>query len=231
MFVGDVTYYFFDQVLDRQQAVDAAVFVHHQRQVHPGLAHLQQQVQHRDLRGHHQRAAQQRFELERLWPADIRIHVLDVHHADDLIELLAIDRQARVPLAPDVFQRLMQRHVDRHGDNVGAGDHDVVGTHATQAQHVGDQRPLLPIELRSSAAVGAGIGRLLHQLGDAVPHVMFTSAQQCAADAAYKARCAGGGGHGRAFHGLGTRRRDSRRASAISIRRASPGWVWSWPCK
>jgi hypothetical protein len=50
-----------DQVLDRQQAIDAAVFVDHQRQVHALLAHLKQQVEHRYLRRHHQRAAQDRL--------------------------------------------------------------------------------------------------------------------------------------------------------------------------
>ena len=31
------------------------------------------------------------------------------------------------------------------------------------------------------------------------------------------------------FHGLGTRSRCRMRASASSMRRASPGWWWSWP--
>ena len=56
-----------------------------------------------DLRRHHQRLAQDRLERERLRPADIGEHVLDVHHADDVIELLAIHRQARMTLGADLL--------------------------------------------------------------------------------------------------------------------------------
>ena len=52
-----------------------------------------------DLRRHHQRLAQDRLERERLRPADIGEHVLDVDHADDVVELLAIHRHARMALA------------------------------------------------------------------------------------------------------------------------------------
>ena len=85
VFVGDVAGDGFDKVLDRHQPVDAAVFVHHQRQMHPLGPHLQQHVQHRQLRRDHQRFAQDRFQGERLWPPDIGEHVLDVDHADDVV--------------------------------------------------------------------------------------------------------------------------------------------------
>ena len=162
MLVGDFAHDLLDQILDRQQPVDAAILVHHQRQVHTRLTHLQQQVEHRYLRRHHQRVTQQAFQLKRFGPADIGIDVLDVDHADDLIQLLAIDRQAAMALAPDVLQRLVQRHIHRHGDDIGAWDHDVVGRLTPQTQHVGDQRALLPVQLRRHASLVVRVGRLLH---------------------------------------------------------------------
>ena len=93
VFVGDVADDLLDQILDRHQPVDAAVFVHHQRQMHMRLAHLQQQVEHRDLRRHQQRAAEDTLQLELVGAADIGEHVLDVDHARHVIEFLAIHRQ------------------------------------------------------------------------------------------------------------------------------------------
>ncbi len=106
VFVGDVAGDRFDEVLDRYQTVDAAVFVHHQRQMDALRPHLQQQVQHRKLRRHQQRLAQDRLEREGLGPADIGEHVLDVDHADHVVQLLPIDRQAGVAFVADQFDRL-----------------------------------------------------------------------------------------------------------------------------
>ena len=54
-------------------------------------------------------------------------------------------------LAADLRHRLVERDVEPHRDDVGARDHHVVGRRAAQAQHVGDQRPFLPVEFRRLA--------------------------------------------------------------------------------
>jgi hypothetical protein len=89
-----------------------------------------------------------------------------VHHADDVIELLAIYRQSRVALGADLQQRLFQRHVYPHRHDVGARQHYVVRGGLAKAQHIGDQRALLPVELRLLARDHLLVRRLLHQFGD-----------------------------------------------------------------
>ena len=85
-----------DQVLDRDQPVDAAELVDHHRDVGARLAHLHQQVEDRQRRRDEQHLAQQPRELRRAAVGDRRQHVLDVDEADHVVERLAIDRHARM---------------------------------------------------------------------------------------------------------------------------------------
>ncbi len=215
-----------DQVLDGEQPVDAAVFVDDEGEVDARLAHLQQQVEHRHLRGDHQRVAQDVGELELLGAAAIGVDVLDVDHADDVIELLAVDGQAGMAFATDLFQRLLERHLGLHGDDVGARHHHVVSGLAGQAQHVVDQRALLAVELRRAARRLGRLGGLLHQLGDRASQTLLAApapaeqAEQRQPEQR-RARSRSAAAH-RGFHGLGTPSRCSRRASASSMRLASP---------
>ena len=229
--VGDVADDRFDQVLDRHQPVDAAVLVDHQRQMHARLAHLQQQIEHRHLRRHHQRPAQDRLQRERLRPADIGEHVLDVDHADDVIELLAVHRQARVALAADLL-----RAPARSVTSTRIATMSARGT-ITSSAVVPRSRSTLAISARSWRS-SSGIA----------PGVCGASAASCTSSAIEsrtlcstarrrrRPRNGSGAATGAAiaaaharFHGLGTPSRRRMRASAISIRRASPARAWSWP--
>ena len=57
MLVGDVAHDLLDDVLDRDQAVGAAIFVDHQRQMGVGGLHLEQQIQRPHRRRHEQDGA------------------------------------------------------------------------------------------------------------------------------------------------------------------------------
>ena len=219
MLIGDVAGDGFDQILNGHQPVDPAVFVDHERHVDSLLAHLQQQIQHRHLRPDHQRLAEDRFQRERLGLADIGKHVLHVDHTNDVVQLLPIHRQTGVAVVADQFNRLFQSHVGAHGDDVGTGDHDVVGGGFPQPQHVGDQRPFVPVEFRDFPGHMLRIRGFLHQLGDGVAQGVFglLAAQQH--PQAGDQRPA----HARR-HGLGTPMPNRIRDSAISMCRASPGW-------
>ncbi len=134
--VGDVADDGLDQVLDRDQAVDAAVFVDHQRHVGALLAHLQQQVEHRDRRHHEQRLAFDRLQAEGPGLADRGEDILDVHHAGDVIEAFAVDRVAGVPVRW-ISAIAWSSEAFGHGHDVGARHHDVVGGAIAQLQDVG----------------------------------------------------------------------------------------------
>jgi hypothetical protein len=219
--VGDVAGDGLDQVLDGHETVDPAIFIDHQGEMHPRLAHLQQQVEHRDLRRHHQRPAQDGAQVEILGPADIGVDVLDVDHAENVVQLRLIDRETRMSLAPDQFEHLVEAGIDRDRHDIGARHHHVLGGGAAQAQHIGDQRPLLAVEFRPLARLVRRARRLLHQFGDRFAHAVFHLPAPQQAAQPRQQRPMGGGAHGRR-HGLGMRSRASSRASVISIRRASP---------
>ena len=129
--------------------------------------------------------------------------------------------------APYQIHRLVEGEVDIHCHDVGARHHHVVRGGAAQSQHIGDQGAFLPVEFRHRPVAIAGIGGLLHQLGDRFPHtvVLAAAADTIAQDAADTVQQGGVGrlAH-RRFHGFGTPMLARMRASAISIRRASPTW-------
>ncbi|OIQ69251.1 hypothetical protein GALL_491480 [mine drainage metagenome] len=221
MLVRDVAGDRLDQILDRHQPVDPAIFIDHQRKMHPLQPHLRQQVQHRHLRRHHQRLAHDRLQRERLRPADIGEHVLDVDHADHIVQLLPVHRQAGVSVVADQFDRLCQRHIRPHRHDIRARHHHVVGRCFPQPQHIGDQQPLMPVQFRGLTRRLLRVRRLLHQLRDGVAQGMLRllAPKQIAQPPQQGAPVRA---HAR-FHGLGTPIRCRMRDSAISIRRASPG--------
>ena len=88
-------------------------------------------------------------------------------HAHNVIQLLGVDRQAGVAVVADHLDRLGQRDIRAHGNDVGARHHDVVGHGFPQAQYVGDQRPFVSVEAGLFIRVLAGRG-FLHQVGDRI---------------------------------------------------------------
>ena len=223
MLVRDVADDGLDQILDRHQPVDAAILVHHQRHVDARLAHLQQQLQHRHAGHHQQGAAKDGGHRKGCVAADAADDVLDVHHAHDVIEVAVIDRIARMALRLDQRQCRVQRQAVGQRHDVGARNHDVHRGDAAQLQHIGQQRAFLQVQLRrvGRGGVGGALDQLLHPVADA-----FMRAAAQLAGQAVQPGFVGAVAHAErpppGLHGLGRRSRCMARASACSMRRASP---------
>ena len=92
--VLDFTHDLLDEILDGEEPVGAAELVDHQRHVRARAAHIEQHVEHRQGRRDENDAAKNIPQIELLGGAPVGQHVLDVDHADHIIERLAIDRVA-----------------------------------------------------------------------------------------------------------------------------------------
>ena len=93
MLVLNFTDNFLYKVLDGDDAVHAAIFIHHHGHVHVGQAHLQQQVEHPHGRGGEQNFTHNLFEAEPTpglsTPGQ---NILDMNHATNIIQGFAINR-------------------------------------------------------------------------------------------------------------------------------------------
>src|ERR1700684_1406298 len=63
-----------------------------------------------------------------------------------------------MPSRPKRLKHLCEARIDRHGDNVGARDHDVCDTDLVQRQHVGEH---LALKRREAGGLGNFFDRLL----------------------------------------------------------------------
>ena len=144
-FVGDLAYDLFENILQRDQALQGAVFVDHQREMGAPLqefAHLlvkrgglgDEIGFHRHL-GDIQRAqAQQRAVFAAHQPVDLSQQVLGMDHAQDVVVAVAKDRQAGVRAGQHLGQDLVRglRGID-HLD-LAAVAHDLVHRAVIQVQ-------------------------------------------------------------------------------------------------
>ena len=84
---------------------------------------------------------------QRIWPSgagfDQREHILDVQHAQRIVERLAIDRQARMLRFAEERDQLGERGLLLDRDDVRAGHHDVGDRDLAEAEQVGQHQPLL----------------------------------------------------------------------------------------
>ena len=87
-------------------------------------------------------------------PDEVRQQVLGVEHADDVVDVLLVDRDARVALAHDGLDDLAQRGVDLERDHVHARDHDLVGALLAELEHAADHLLLLGLD---GALLGAAL--------------------------------------------------------------------------
>ena len=154
MLVLDLADHHFEQVLDGHQPVGAAIFVDHDGHVHARGAHGLQQVPHRHEGGHEHGVAQDvepgellaqdgRHQLYRHFLGgvghllgDLAQRVLDVDEADDVVEIVVIDRQARMAHLAEFGDQRAQIDIDIDGLDVAALHHDVVDRHVGELEHV-----------------------------------------------------------------------------------------------
>ena len=160
MLVLDLADDLLDQILDRGQAVGAAVLIDHDRHVYPGIAHLQKKIENPHRGRHEQRFAHDPLEREVRAVAPIRQKVLDVDHADHLVEVLAEDRQTGMHGVAHRADDLGEARLDADRFDVGARHHDVPDLQLAETQRIEQQ---LPLALGEFGAVGR---RLLFVLLD-----------------------------------------------------------------
>ena len=161
--VGDFADDLLDDILDRDNAVGAAIFVDHQRQMNLLGLHALQQIddprrwrheqnfthdlgsrqRHRQIDGLEIEPGRQRFlALFVLFRIDrgMRGHegdqVADVHHADRIVECVVVDHQTRMGGAFENPHQLADLDVLLYGNDIRAGHHDVADTAFAQAENV-----------------------------------------------------------------------------------------------
>jgi hypothetical protein len=153
-----------DDVLHRDQSVGTAILVDDERDLDPRRLHLGEQVGGRHRRRHEQDRADQIGRRQRqvevdaadvepgralvvaadLRPGDdVRHQVLDVDHADRIVEGLAVDRHARMAGGLEGADEVGQRNRDVDGIDVGPRHHDIVDPRLAETQDVAQHRPFL----------------------------------------------------------------------------------------
>ena len=120
------------------------------------LAHVGEQVEGAARHRHVERLADQPGDGRRVRLAarEDGEHVLDVDHADDGIELAAIDRQAAVPGLGEQLDEGGEARALLDRDDVGARHADVAGVALAEVEEIAHH---LPFE-RRQVALGVGSG-------------------------------------------------------------------------
>ena len=162
-----------DQILDGDEAVDAAELVDDEDEMLARQAHLQQQVEDAHGGCHEEDLAQIRLQIEgRVFDAGTagprRQQILDVDEADDIVEGFAIDRQARMAMGAELAQQVFIADVLGHGGDVGARNHDIAGGNIAQPDDVAQQAALARGD---RLVVMAAVALRLGLLDDLLEHV------------------------------------------------------------
>ncbi len=173
MLVLDLAHDLLDQVLDGQKPVGAAELVDYQRHVGARAAHVEQHVEHRQGRRHEHHTAQYVAQIEFLRGAPVGQHILDVDHADHVVERLAIDGIARMSLGLDQPHNFVERRVGGDGADIDPRHHDVGHVLVAQLQDIGQEDALVFADRR------VALGRLFDQFLDGLAHrlVLLATAQ------------------------------------------------------
>src|SRR5512146_220017 len=124
VFVGDVADDLFQHVFDGDHAADAAVLIHHQRDVVAVAAEIpQQDVEAFRFRYEYGRA--QHVAHVELFARVIAQQVFRQQNADDVVLVAVSDGEARVRGVDDVGDELFRRVADVDDVHLRAGDHDL----------------------------------------------------------------------------------------------------------
>jgi len=134
---GELADDFLQQVLQRDDALDVAVFIDDKGGALAAALELHQLLVQRRGFGHEIRLVQQGFEGRGRQRRGIHLRdkPLDMQQADHVVDRLAVDGQARVAAAADGGDDPVPviREVD--ADHLALGDHDVLDGDLAQFQH------------------------------------------------------------------------------------------------
>jgi hypothetical protein len=103
--------------------------------------------------------------------------ILDEHHTDDVVQVLAIDRDARVLLLAEERAQLVERGIGANRNHVGARRHDLAHERVAEIDDGPQQLPLIPLDetlfgsldpLHRCAGLGVG-GRAVGSWLETIP--------------------------------------------------------------
>ena len=138
VFVEDLSYQFFYNILHGHEAFRPAVFVDDDGHMELHLLHLPQKI-----RNTHRRADEgYRHHIVRqvlACPRQIIMKVLLVDHADDPVDILFIDRQAGKSRPAEDARQLVQRAVHLHRLDLRPRRHDIFSRQMIELNRVFDQ--------------------------------------------------------------------------------------------
>ena len=230
MFVGDIAHDLLDDVLDRDDAVGAAIFIHYQRQMDLFRLHAREQVDHARRRRHEQNFAhdlsrrqrhgeidgfqieprRQRFfalgilfRIDRRMRSHVANQIADVHHADRIVERVVVDHKAGMGGALENAHQIADLNVLLHGDDVGTRHHHIADPALTQAENVLEH----PAFLRREAGFARCHG---------IEHVLEIGAHRAWLPAKQTAECA----HEPVFAAFARRRYRNRQIARLERRTA-----------
>jgi hypothetical protein len=175
VFVGDFADDLLDDVLHRYDAVGAAIFVDHKREMNAARLHAREQIHRTHGRRHEQNLTRDlgrgqrcgeidRLEIEVCWQRLLALGVLlrvdrgarrherdevaDVHHADGVIERIVVDDETRMAGTLEDAHKFTDRNVLLHIDDVGTRHHHVANPNFAQTQDVLEHAALFRREAR-----------------------------------------------------------------------------------
>ena len=143
MFVPDLADQLFQDVLQRDDASGAAVFIHDHG--HMVLAFPQGAQQGGDLghTGSVQRRSDEILQFDVVVPLLQRGKaILLMHNADDVVDRLVVDRKARIAALGEALGHFLHGGIVRYGHHVHAGRQDVLGFHVIKLNGTADQLAL-----------------------------------------------------------------------------------------
>lgn len=137
MFVLNLADDLFDQILDGHQAVHAAIFVDHQRHMRALLLHLLQQNADRHRGRNIKQRAKHRAKREFSAHPETMFQrqVFQVDQAKRAVQRAAKDGNARKPMFAKHLDHVLQRDIQRRGNDLGLGNGNVINPQAAQIDH------------------------------------------------------------------------------------------------
>ncbi|MNI42198.1 hypothetical protein D3C73_964790 [compost metagenome] len=166
VFVVDVADDLLQHVFDGDQAGDTAVLVHHDRHVVARQAELlQQHVELLRFRNQHRRAQQFTYVARTIVGNHAAQQVLGQQHAEDVVLVLAMHREARMAGLDHLLHQLQEGRLHRQRDHLRTRDHHVAhgqlgyrnGTFH-HLQGIGGDQPFFLRGVQDSDQLVAGVG-------------------------------------------------------------------------
>ena len=138
MLVADLADNLFEDVLERDDSRESAVFIRDQSEMAALHLHLPQHLVDAFRPRHPQRRAEQVLQHDQLRIGEQRDDVLGVEHAANAIEIAFVHRHSRVPLFGQQLDDLLGSRIDGDADYVRPRHHDFLrspGREVEQAVH------------------------------------------------------------------------------------------------